>query len=245
MSNNRLTNIQKRRLEIMFNDGGYTPKIASSDDKLERLFTLENIDIMEFRKPNGIWLSKGNTMSVFWENGTDQQILRILKAILSKLEVDHETNSYFDYTKEIGYVKEVINSLIDNGIRVEVEPQTITKEKLMPHINKLIEEEQYVLALDKVHTLLVHLLKEKLGSYIDTSRRHSIKYLIQQILLNYNHSEVIKQKLTGDMNFSDIFNDARNNGSFAHDNEGNLVTECDAKIMCETFIITINIVDNL
>jgi hypothetical protein len=246
---NRLTDLQRRKLENIFNNDGYTPKIASSDDKLTSFFAKQNIDIMLYRKTNGMWLSKGKTMSVFWEKASDRDVLCILQAIYEKLMIDQEIGSFVyensDYSEELDFLEELINIISGSGIKLDITSETITKETLMPHINELISKERYLLALDKVHTLFIHLVKDKLKGLIDFKNRHSLEYLLQEIIKNRSMSEVVKQKLKGDVNFSKIFNDARNNSSFAHDNEATLLSLEDAKILCETFIISINILDKL
>ena len=134
-----------------------------------------------------------------------------------------------------------MNKLTGNSINVSIEDNSSTKEKLMPHINNLIAQQDYVLAVDKVHTLLVHILKEKIEGFL-TQPRNSFEYLLKTYIENNDLSEIAKIKLENDINLAKIFNNARNNRSFVHDNEGNYISNEDAKILCDNFIQTINLI---
>ena len=236
------------KLDALFNEGGYTNKIATSHDKLEDFFYRLEIDIDQFRCVYGFAtpLSKGKTMLEFWRRADDEQILRMLKKILEKLETDEEIALFkkntVDYSVEKEFLKSVIESFEENGLKVEIDTGTITKEKLMANINDMTKKEDYILAIDRIHTLLMHTLKQCLNGTIDESRKHTLEYLLSQYIEHTKLSKVEKIKLRNDKNFCKEFNESRNNRSFSHDNEGNLISNKDAMIMCQNFIQTINII---
>ncbi len=249
---NSLTRIDKTRLKIAFNQEGWTDKIATSHNKLDKIFLDLNIDIYKYvneKYPGNNLVSKGKKLDTFWEFGTNKEVLAMLNEIYEILNEEIALivlyGSGEDYTKEIELVDELINKLKDNGVKVDIKQETVTKEMLMPEINGLIGRNQFVLALDKVHTLFIHTIKRKLKDIINFNKRNSIQFLYEKIIENYKLTDVEEIKLTNDKNFSRLFNEFRNNRSFAHDNEDNLMSNEDAKILCESFIISINIIDNL
>lgn len=242
---NILTLNDKRKLNAAFNENGYVPKIASSDLNLEKIFNDLEIDILKYRSVNGSWLSKGKTMTVFWDLGSDQEIYKFLFSLKEKLISENEisvfSNNRLDNSKEIKLINEILGKFNGNPIEVLVTKETVTKEKLMPYINESMKKGEYLLALDKIHTLLVHILKDKIG-FLLTNDRNTLSFMLNKYIENTDLSVIEKIKLTNDKELSSILNDARNNKSLAHDNEGNYMKEEDAKILCENFIQTINLI---
>ena len=81
---NLLDEKDQQKLNYLFNEGGYVPLIASNDDKFGKVFCDLDIDITKYRPSIGSWLSKGRAMKEFWENGTDDELCKMLHFLNKK-----------------------------------------------------------------------------------------------------------------------------------------------------------------
>ncbi len=165
--------------------------------------------------------SKANILRYFWRNESNEDIFKLVNDLVKYYEI-----GYYDCDKELlGKAKIILNNyssqLIVND-KISSERRVID---LIKDINKTISEGRPIFALDRLHTLLHNILRNLCSSNgisfnkydgIDKLMKYYVNFLKEN---NYIESKMSESILKQSVSLLSLFNNVRNNQTYAHDNE--------------------------
>lgn len=226
-----LTNIEKRKLETLFEMGdGYVLDFSNRTFS-EFVFDSTKINIYE-EKYYGWSGSKASRLRAFWDKESNFIVGKLVADLLEYWRTQELINS--------GKIESSEQTLYDECCKIperlkQSNPvsnidviQATTEDKdfhlLAESIRESIERNEPETAIDRLHTFVVRYVRELCGkhgiNYNKKTPLHSlfggyVKHLMQN---NIIESVMTEKILKSSISVLEAFNDVRNNKSFAHDN---------------------------
>ncbi|MEA3570893.1 abortive infection family protein [Paenibacillus phoenicis] len=227
-----LTNIEKIKLERIFNMGGGYVLNFSNNSFQQSVFDSVNIDVYD-PKYSIFGDSKANRLRAIWrlENNYIVSVLTIdllnywkeMKARFEE-EISDKEQELFDECIKIA--EKLKRENISEHLADLTEPQIddMNFKLLAKNIREAIEKNEPEVALDRLHTYMVKYIRslcDRHGISYDKSKPlHSfygeyIKFLKKN---GYIESSMTERILKSSISILEAFNEVRNDRSFAHDN---------------------------
>lgn len=228
-----LTNIEKLKLERLFDmGGGYV--LGFSNRSLQQFFIeLLDIDIYDTRY-SGYGDSKANRLRSFWSKESNYKVSSLIIAMLEywneinqrlEKEVDLKTEDLYNDCLKIA--EKLRSESLSDHIKDLSEPDLDDKDfkLLAKKIKESIEKNEPEIALDRLHTYLVKFIRNLCDKHCITydinKPLHSfygeyVKFLRKSGFID---SDMTDRILRSSISILEAFNDVRNNKSFAHDNK--------------------------
>lgn len=188
--------------------------LKSSANLIEDLFSKDSRQFKEFKKitftPTILFL--GNPLNDKYKENAYQEGLTLSKIYLEKL-IKYITE-YWNISPTTKNIRAIKPNIKDDNF-----------EKLAISIKDSIENNEPELALDRLHTFLMKYFRELNSrhqlTFAEKTPLHSlcgsyVKYSNKEGKIDTKMTELI---LKSSISIMDLFNDIRNNKSFAHDNE--------------------------
>jgi hypothetical protein len=221
-----LTNIEKRRLERLFEmDGGY---VLNLSNRIFEEFVFDSVDrnIYDARYENGGG-SKANRLRVCWNAEGNGLVGKLLSDML-------------DYAVEAAGVQKddpaleacrrTVSRLMQDSPVPELDALTaISSEKDFEAVTKAIKEtidrDEPGAGLDRLHTFVVKYIRFLcVQSGVDAARDKPLQSLFGAYVKRLRESghiesEMAERILKSSISIFEAFNDVRNNRSLAHDNQ--------------------------
>lgn len=165
--------------------------------------------------------SKANILRYFWRNESDETIFKLINELIEYYEL-----VYYDCDEKLlDKAKLILNKyskqiIVDEGLSSEKRIIDLIKE-----INNIINEGQPIFALDRLHTLLHNTLRNLCQAHmisfdeydgLDKLMKYYVNYLKENDYIESDMSETIFKQL---ISLLSMFNNVRNNQTYAHDNK--------------------------
>ncbi|WP_462315102.1 abortive infection family protein [Methanobrevibacter sp.] len=176
--------------------------------------------LKKFEKSQGS-SSKAKILRYFWRNESNEHVFKLVNDLVEYYEI-----VYFDCDKDL--LKKAKSILNNYSNHVIVNDEISSEERvidLIKEINKTIAEGQPIFALDRLHTLLHNILRNLCYAHnipfekfdgINQLMKYYVNFLKENSYIESQMSETIFRQLPSLLS---IFNNVRNNKTYAHDNE--------------------------
>jgi len=226
-----LTNIEKRKLEILLGMGGGYVLDFSNRTFSEFVFDSTNLNIYE-EKYNYWSGSKANRLRAFWDKESNFIVGKLIADLLEYWRTQKLINSGKIESSEQTLYDECckIPERLKQSSPVEnidvIQPTSEDKDfhLLAESIRESIERNEPETALDRLHTFVVRYVRELCDKHgINYNKKTPLHSLFGGYVKHLTKNNIIESKMTEKILKSSIsvleaFNDVRNNQSFAHDN---------------------------
>ena len=126
-------------------------------------------------------------------------------------------------------------------------PELKTYQELKDNLKSLLDQKQYSLAIDRLHTYSLKFIQEKcvkngIVPNLDKNGHIMFDDMLKQLISFYKINKLIsdfaEQSLNNSKSLFQMFNKVRNNSSYAHVND--IIKTSDAKFVIDSILAIIN-----
>lgn len=170
--------------------------------------------------------SKGYILKYIFKNENPNKIFKLINELIEYCEINRHLAFSDDFPSETSILKakEILKKYNSHDDVLDFSSSESRIIDLINEINKIIENGDYIFAIDRLHTLtqnilrnlcIVHGLEYKKDGNLHDLIREYFKFIKEN---NYIESAMSKSLLKGIASIFQKFDEVRNHNSYAHDN---------------------------